>query len=986
ASADTMASSVAGPLERALANVPDIDSMSSSNSIGRTQIIIQFALDRNIDAAAQDVQAAINAAAGELPKDLPNPPRYQKVNPNDFTLISLAVSSDTMPITDVYRYADEVIARAISRVPGIGVVDYHGAVVPGLRVQVNPTALAARGLDLEDVRTALASTTANTPKGTLAGSTQTQLIDANDQMFKAEAYNDQVISWRNGSPTRVSDVGRAFDSTEELNVAGWTDKKRAVMVDVHKQTGARIDIPGVVDAVKALLPELRAAAPASMRITVVSDTTETIRASFKDVQVTLAITIGLVAFVMFVFLREFTATVISSLSIPLSLLGTFPVMYLLGFSLDNISLMGLTISVGFVVDDAVVVLENIVRHVEMGKPKKQAAIDGAAEVGFTVLSMTLSLAAVFLPLLLMSGIVGRLFREFSVTVIVAIVWSAIISLTQTAVAASLFAENPKSSSHGRLYQATERAFDRVLAAYQRGLAWIIGHQRFALGLTFALCVGSAVLFAVIPRGFIPEQDNGIVSITTEARPDISFAEMSEKHLKIVDLVLQDPDVANVFSYVEPHPATNNGRMKMILKPYDQRSSTAVEVMARLRPKFKTVPGVRVYMKAQQSVSIGAGYSKTLYQYVLQDSDAAELFAFTRTYQQELQKLPQLQDVGSDVTDLASSVRIIVDRDKANLYGITTANIDQILYDAFGQRQIATLYTSLNQRKVILEVPPDWQLDARSLDALQIRSPKTSQMIPLSAFTHVEQTLSPLTIGHLGTYPTVTVSFNLAASASLSDAVRAVHDLEKRANIPPSVKTSFQGSTKAFQDSLSSQPLLIAAAILTVYIILGVLYESFLHPITILSSLPSATFGALLAMYLLHVDLSVITIIALILLVGIVKKNSIMMVDVALGLQREEGKGATEAIVTACVLRFRPIMMTTMAALFGAIPLAMSAGAGFELRRPLGIAIIGGLLVSQFVTLFTVPVIFLYMNRLIEWNDRRRKSRAPLVLDQVGDAA
>ncbi len=631
---------------------------------------------------------------------------------------------------------------------------------------------------------------------------------------------------------------------------------------------------------------------------------------------------------------------------------------------------------GFVVDDAIVVLENVVRHIEMGKPRIQAAIDGAGEVGFTVLSMTLSLIGVFIPLLLMGGVVGRLFREFSVSVSVAIILSAVVSITQTAVSCSLFLRHDKKRSHGRIYRATERGFDAMLRFYRNGLTRVLQHQGLGLLATIGMLAASVAFFIVIPKGFLPEQDNGFISATTEARPDISFDEMSGKHMSIAKIVLQDPDVENAYSFIEPRPAMNLGRIQITLKPFDKRKSSAADVIARLRPKLRGVPGMKVYMKAMQDVSIGTGFSKTLYQYVLQDSNVSELYDWAQRYQQKLQTLPQLQDVGSDLSALAPSVSVIVDRDKAASYGISSASVDQILYDAFGQRQIATLYTQLDQHKVILEVQPNWHLDTTSLQTLRIHSPRNGQEIPISTFAHLEPSLSPLLIGHLGSYPAVTLSFNLTPGSSLSDAVDAIRKLETGMQKPVSLRTSFQGSAQAFQDSLASQPLLIAAAIVAVYIILGVLYESFIHPITILSSLPSATFGALLAMLLFHIDLSVITLIGLILLVGIVKKNAIMMVDVALGLQREEGLSAEKAIFQACVMRFRPIMMTTMAALLGAIPLAVGTGAGSELRQPLGVAIVGGLLVSQFVTLYTVPIIFLYMDRLIQWFDRKRKSRSP----------
>jgi hydrophobe/amphiphile efflux-1 (HAE1) family protein len=976
ASAETMASSVASPLERAFANIPYVTSMSSSSSLGQAQIVVQFQLDRDIDAASQDIQAAISAAAGQLPKDMPNPPSYKKANPNGFSIMSLSVYSNTLPLSEVYDYADNVIARAIARLPGVGQVDYHGDQVPAIRVQINPRALAARNLDLEDVRTALGAATANNPKGSVDGSQKTLLIQSNDQLLKAADYNSQILAWRGGSPTRVADVGSARDSVLDLKSAGWVGARRAIIVDVHKQTGAKVDVPALIDTIKAMLPELEKGLPPAIKVGVVMDRTQNIRAGIVDVQLTLAITIGLVALVIFLFLRDSMATLISGISIPLSLIGTFPLMYLLGFSLDNISLMGLTIAVGFVVDDAIVVLENIMRHLEMGKPRFQAALDGAGEVGFTVLSMTLSLIGVFLPLLLMTGIVGRVFREFAITVSIALILSAIISLSQTAVSCSLFLRPPAEHGRGRFYRAIERLFNRLLAVYRAGLLRTLDHQRAGLLLTLGLLAASFGLFIVIPKGFIPEQDNGIIFASTEASPDIPFAEMCAKNSAIARIIAEDPNVDHTYAFVESRPATNLGRVTIVLKPSDQRKSTAVQVMARLRPKVKAVPGMKVYLKAVQDITIGTGGSKTLYQFVLQDTDINELYDAALLYQRKLQTLPELQDVGSDLSALAPAVAVVIDRDKAASYGISAVAIDQILYDAFGQRQVATLYTQLNQYKVILEVSPEWHLDATSLQALQVRSPKSGQQIPLSSFTRLEPGLAPLTVGHLGAFPAVTLSFNVASGKSLGDAVAAIQRAEAQLHKSGGLRTSFQGSAQAFQDSLSSQPLLILAAIAVVYIILGVLYESFAHPITILSSLPSATFGALLAMWLFRIDLSVITLIGLILLVGIVKKNAIMMVDVALKLQREEGRSARDAIFEACLLRFRPIMMTTMAALLGAIPLAVGTGAGSELRQPLGIAIVGGLLVSQFVTLYTVPIIFLYVDRATQWLGRKRRP-APL---------
>jgi hydrophobe/amphiphile efflux-1 (HAE1) family protein len=963
ASAETIASSIAGPLERALANVPNVISMTSSSSLSQTTITLQFALERNIDAAAQDVQAAINSAVG-LPKDLPSPPTFEKVNPSSFSILSLAATSETLPLPEVYDYVDNVISRALSQYPGVGLVDYHGDQVPAIRVRVNPAVLAAYGLDLEDVRAALASSTVDRPKGTLDGGKKTVILGSNDQLFKAKPYNDQIIAWRNGSPVRIRDIGQAIDAAEESKIAAWSQESRAIIIDIHKQSGAKVNVPVLVDRIKAALPALEASVPPAIKLSVVSDRTQTIRASVFEVEKTLLITIVLVAFVIFLFLRNPTATLIPSISIPLSLAGTFVFMYLFGYSLDNISLMGLTIAVGFVVDDAIVVMDNVARHLHMGKSPLQAAIDGAGEVGFTLLSMTVSLIAAFLPLLLMGGIIGRLFREFSVTISIAIILSGLISITQTAVACRLFLHPGKEIRRRSLYASIENIGRTCLVAYRVSLSWMLRHRRWGLIATVGMFAGSIYLFLAIPKGFVPEQDNGLIAATTEAVPDISFEEMSRKQQQLVRIILQDPDVGNVYNFVEPSPATNNGRIMIFLKTFDKRRTTANEVMARLRLKLKgAVPGVKVFLKAQQEIQIGGG-GKTQYQYVLQSSDIAALHKWAGVYEEKLNSLPQLQDVSSDLNASASSMVVVVERDKAAKYGISPDNVDEILYDAFGQRQVATIFSPLSQHKVILETQPVWRTDAAGLQVIHVKSPNTGEQIPLSTIAHLEPSFTPLSINHVGPFPSVTFSFNLAPRAFLSDAVNAIRSLERQIDKPASVRVSFRGSAQAFQDSIASQPILIIAAILAVYIILGALYESFIHPITILSSLPSATFGALLAMWLFHFDLSVITMIGLILLVGIVKKNGIMMVDVALGLQREEMLSASEAIFKASLLRFRPIMMTTMCALLGAAPLVLSSGAGFELRRPLGVAVMGGLIVSQLVTLYTVPIIFLTMDGLV----------------------
>ncbi len=972
ADAETMASAVASPLERSLAHVNGLTAISSSSMLGRTNITLQFNLNRNIDAAAEDVQAAINAASGLLPQDLPNPPTYIKIDPNGISILNLAATSETAPLTQVYESLEDIVLPTLSLVPGVGVVDFHGDQIPAVRVRLNPAALAARGLDLESVRSALALATVDRPKGTLDGTRRQLVVRANDQLLNAAHFNEQIIAWRGGAPVRIRDVGRAVDAAQETNIAAWSNKQPAIIVDIHKQLGA--NLTSTVDQIKKQLPEIVRALPPGVRLEVVGDHTQTTRASIRDVQVTLGITIGLVAFVIFLFLRTVSATLIPGISIPLCLIGTFPFMLGMGHNLDTISLMGLTIAVGFVVDDAIVVTENIVRHLEMGKTARQAAIDGAGEVSFTVVSMTLSLVAVFLPLLLMGGIVGRLFREFALAVSTAVVLSAIVSLTQTAVASSLLLKPPAETGHGWFLRFFERAFSRMNSWYRSGLVWVLGRRREALAATIGMLIASVVLFIVIPKGFMPEQDSGLIAVTTEAAPGIPFPEMCRKELAVAAILRADPAVAQVFSFVEPQPSLNNGRATISLKAFSQRSVTAADVIARLRIAVARVPGVRVYFRAVQDIQVGTRGGKTLYQYALQDNDPQELYRWVPIFHEHMRALPELLDVASDLDAPQPALTVTVDRDKAASYAITADAVDQALYDAFGQRPVATVFTPSNQHKVVLEVQPNWHLDEESLRSIYILSPRTGQPVPLAAVARLTSSLSPTTVNHLSSIPATTFSFNLAPGVSLGQAVDAIGRMERAIGKPPTVLTSFQGTAQAFQQSLASQPYLILGAILVVYIILGVLYESFMHPITILSSLPSATFGALCTMLLFRYDLSVITLIGLILLVGIVKKNAIMMVDVALTLQRKQGMEPQKAIFEAALLRFRPIMMTTMAALFGAIPLALSAGAGSEFRRPLGVALVGGLLVSQFVTLYTVPVIYLYMDRLISWSGPWRKAR------------
>ncbi|HLI14100.1 MAG TPA: multidrug efflux RND transporter permease subunit [Alphaproteobacteria bacterium] len=974
ASPDTMASSVATPLEQEFAAIPGLTQMTSTSGVGATTITLQFALDRNIDGAAEDVQTAINAAGGLLPKDLPNPPTYKKTNPTDRAVLIYAVYSDALPIYKVDDYAYTVLAQKLSTVSGVSQVIVAGQQQYAAHVQVNPTALAARGISLEDVRNALAAATTNEPKGNLEGKHQSFTLDTNDQLFNANAFRNVIVAYRNGAPVKLQDIGDLIDSSESPRTGAWYNSRRAELLLIERQPGA--NTLAIVDQIKAMMPQLEASIPPSVHVDLISDRSDTIRASVRDVQLTLLLTIGLVVMVIFAFLRSTWATIIPSVTVPLALVGTFGVMYLLGYSLDNLSLMALTIAVGFVVDDAIVMIENIVRYIEAGERPFDAAIKGAGQIGFTIISITFSLIAVFIPLLFMGGIVGRLFREFAVTVTVAVIVSGFVSLTLTPVMCSLFLKRGAGHAKNRLNRAAERFFDRMIAGYDRGLKWVFRHQRLALVSTLALIVVTACLYIEIPKGFFPEQDTGFIFGQAEARQDISFGAMAEIEHELSQIIVKDPGVQAVVGFAGAttyNPAENTARMFIQLKPFDERKSTAQQIIQRLRPQVAQVQGAFFYMQAGQDINVGGRLSKTEYQYTLTDTDSEELNHWAPIIQREMEKLPELQDVGSDQQISAPHIAIDIDRDAAYRLGLSLSLIDQTLYDAFGQRQVATIYTSTNQYKVILEVQPQFQEDPTALSRIYFPGPGGKQ-VPLSAVAHFTDKVEPLTVNHQGQFPAVTLSFNLAPGYSLGQAVDAIQSLQAKLRTPVSLQGSFQGTAQAFQSSLASTPLLIAAAILVVYIVLGMLYESYIHPITILSALPSAGVGALIMLWLFHYDLSVIALIGIILLIGIVKKNAIMMIDFALEAERKEGKSSLEAIHEACLLRFRPIMMTTMAALFGSLPIAIGQGAGSELRRPLGIAIVGGLLVSQFLTLYTTPIIYLYLDRLSHWLTRRRKAR------------
>jgi hydrophobe/amphiphile efflux-1 (HAE1) family protein len=960
---ETMASSVATPLERQFAQIAGITQMTSVSGVGTTTITIQFDLGRSVDVAAQDVQAAINAATGDLPKNLPTPPTYRKTNPADAPIMILAVASDTMPISAVSDLSDNILAQQISQIEGVALVLVAGAQKPAVRVQVNPTAIASRRVSFEDIRGALAQATVNAPKGSINGDRQSFAISANDQLFQAERYKQLIVTYRNGAPVRLADVARVVDDAENIRGEGSYNGRRAIILLIQRQPGA--NTIETVERIKAELPRLRAAVPAGLDISIATDRTQTIRASVDDVQLTLILTIALVVVVVYLFLHSARTTFIPAVTVPLSLVATFAVMYVLGYSLDNLSLMALTIAVGFVIDDAIVMVENITRHVEAGVPPLEAALRGSREIGFTILSMTVSLIAVFIPLLFMGGVIGRLFREFAVTVSVAIVMSGIISLTLTPMMCARLLR-PARGEGPRPSALSARLFDGVLHGYERSLAWCLRHRLTVLIATVATGALTVWLYIVVPKGFFPQQDTGFIIAVSEAAQDISYKAMIERQRALVEIITRDPAVEGVISAVGAgtiNSSVNNGRMFINLKPREERDASASQVIQRLRPKLVAVQGIVLFMQASQDINVGARASRTQYQYTLQDIDLAELETWAPKLLTALRRIPLLQDVASDQQSAGPVLSLDIDRDAASRFGIMPQDIDDTLYDAFGQRQVATIFTQLNQYKVILEADPDWQVVPENLQDLYLRSPITGQQVPLSALARITRTVRPLTVSHQGRFPAVTLSFNLAPGVALGEAVAAIENLERTLGKPDTLRTSFQGNAQAFQATLSTQPYLILAAIIAVYIVLGLLYESAVHPITILSTLPSAGIGALLALMLAGYDLSVIGLIGIILLIGIVKKNAIMMIDFALDAERHGGASPEQAIFRASLLRFRPIMMTTMAALLGAVPLALGSGSGAEIRQPLGYAIVGGLLISQFLTLYTTPVIYLYLDRL-----------------------
>jgi hydrophobic/amphiphilic exporter-1 (mainly G- bacteria), HAE1 family len=962
-SPETMASSVAQPLERQFAQIPGIAQMTSTSYLGTAAVTIQFDLNRSIDGAANDVQGAINAASGQLPKDLPSPPTYRKVNPADSPILLLSATSDSLPLTTVSDAVDAQLAQQISMISGVAQVTIGGQQKPSIRVQVDPAKLVAKGLSLEDVRNQIAITTVDSPKGNIDGEKVAYTIYANDQMLDSKDWNDVIVAYRNGGPLRIRDIGKAITGSEDMKQAAWANGKRGVFLVVYKQPGA--NVIDTVDKIKSLLPRLVAAIPPAIKIEVISDRTQTIRAAVEDVQFTLMITIVLVIMVIFVFLRSFWATVIPTVTVPLALLGACALMWVFGYTLDNLSLMALTIAVGFVVDDAIVMLENITRYIEEGEKPLAAAFKGSSEIGFTIVSISISLVAVLIPLLLMGGIIGRLFREFAVTLTMTIFVSMVVSLTLTPMMASRFLRAHSETKHGRFYMWSERAFDAMLHGYEKGLDLAMSWKRTTLVIFFATLGLSVYLFVIIPKGFFPQQDVGLISGTSEASQDISFLAMKERQEALGKIVQADPDVATVAMNIGGSGrAGNNGNLFITLKPRNERTANAQQIISRLRPQLEKVEGARLFMQAAQDVRLGGRPTRTQFEFTLQDASLDELNEWAPKVLTKMQSLPQLRDVATDQQSQGTTLQLKINRDTASRYGIQPQLIDDTLYDAFGQRQVTQYFTQLNSYHVILEILPELQGSLDTLNKLYVKSPLTGEQVPLATFaTWTSVPVRSLSISHQGQFPAITISFNLAQGVALGQATDAVSQAMVEIGAPATLNSSFQGTAQAFQQSLGTVPLLILAALVVVYLILGILYESYIHPLTILSTLPSAGVGALAILMAFGYDFSLIALIGIILLIGIVKKNGIMMVDFAISAERDEHLSSEQSIRQAALLRFRPIMMTTMAALLGGVPLMLGTGTGSEIRQPLGYAMVGGLIVSQALTLFTTPVIYLYLDRL-----------------------